>query len=212
MEKNILELLLVRHGQTDWNVERRVMGAEPISLNAEGQKQIQTLSQHLKSYPIHALYTSPHQRTRESAEILNQHFKLPVQVAEALREVEYGDWVGKTFAEITSLPSYQAPYLNPTQPVAPKGESFQEVGNRAVGFVESLRGLHQNQRVLLVSHADWIKTVLLHYLNIPLDRVGQLRIDNASVTYLILEPHRSKLVAINHNASFDALFTSRLSF
>ena len=212
MQKNILELLLVRHGQTDWNAQRRVMGAEPISLNEQGKTQIQNLARALQGFTIDALYSSPHQRTRESAEILNQSLQVPIQYSEALREIEYGEWVGKTFAEITRMPNYQAPYLNPQQPVAPKGETFQAVAERAVSFVESLRSQHQNKRVLLVTHADWIKAVILNYLRIPLDRVGQLRIDNASVSHLVLEPDRDRVIAINHNVSFDSLFTTRLSF
>src|SRR3990172_13432062 len=106
----MLEILLIRHGQTDWNRDRKIMGDAPIGLNDAGKDQVQRLSKLLSPVKVEALYSSPLQRTMESAEILNLNWHLSLQSHPDVREIEYGEWVGKTFREICEHPSYFAYY------------------------------------------------------------------------------------------------------
>ncbi len=207
----MLELLLIRHGQTDWNLDRRVMGRQPIGLNETGRSQVQDLALALKELPIDHIYASPLQRTQESAEILNQNRNLSPIFHESLREIEYGIWVGKTFDEVRKAKDYSDPYANPHLPVCESGESLNQVRDRAVSFTEELRQKTEG-RILLVSHADWIKTVVLHYLNLPLSQLRSLRIDNASLSYLAFDETQTRVITVNHNPSFDRLFVNRPSF
>ncbi|MBF0493146.1 MAG: histidine phosphatase family protein [Deltaproteobacteria bacterium] len=208
----MLELYLIRHGQTDWNLERRVMGKQPIGLNETGRAQVQDLALALQDLQLDQLFSSPLQRAQESAGILNQDRGLTPSLHEALREIEYGIWVGKTFEEVRSSTDFIDPYANPHLPVCAEGESLQQVRDRAIAFVEELRQKEDNARIMLVSHADWIKTVILHYLDLPLSKIRQLRIDNASMTYLTFESKQARVLTVNHNPNFARLFLNRPSF
>lgn len=208
----MLELYLIRHGQTAWNQERRVMGKQPIGLNETGKLQVQQLANSLRDLEIDELYVSPLQRTLETADILLQTRNITARINDSLREIEYGVWVGKTFDELRNVDHYVDPYANPDQPVCELGESLFQVRDRAVEFIENLRHQKDKGRLMLVSHADWIKTVVLHYLELPLTQIRKLRIDNASMTYLTFEGSSCRLVTLNQNFSFDRLFINRPSF
>lgn len=205
----MIELLLVRHGQTDWNLERRIMGSSPIPLNQKGRLQIQRTREALASIDIDLLYSSPHQRTYESSLILTEGRKLSIQTSEALREIEYGTWVGKTFQEIRTIPQYQNFFDDPHFKVGETGESLEMVRQRSIEFIEKIRLENSGKRIMLVSHADWIKCVVLHYLQIPLNQIIQFRVDNASLTYLILEDSSPKLISFNLNFETEKLFVHR---
>ncbi|MFO1520427.1 MAG: histidine phosphatase family protein [bacterium] len=205
----MLEILLIRHGETDWNRERRIMGDGPIGLNLTGQQQLKSLGQRLAPLKVESLYASPLQRTMESASILNQHWSLPLELQPALREIEYGQWIGKTFHEIRSSPDYVEYYKYPEKAVGVTGESLQNVRERGVAFIEEIRKGRTHGKVVLVSHADWIKCMVLHYMKLPLNQLYQLRIDNASVTYLTFEGHRERVIAVNHCIEFDKMFIPR---
>src|SRR5262245_13858292 len=104
----MLEILLIRHGQTDWNQERRIMGSQPVGLNAAGREQIVLLSERLRNVPFARLYASPLRRALETAEILNQGRGLTIEQDPALQEIEYGEWTGKTFQEVRSSAGFES--------------------------------------------------------------------------------------------------------
>jgi len=205
----MLEILLIRHGQTDWNRDRRIMGDQPIGLNSEGRSQMGRLSQLVSPLKVEALFSSPLKRTMESAAILNQKWNLPMEENRDLREIEYGKWIGMTFQEIRTHPEYVEYYKFPDRKVGQTGESLVEVQSRGVSFVENLRKGRTHGKLALVSHADWIKCVILHYLKIPLNQLYQLRIDNASLSYLTFEGKRERVIAVNHCVDFPGLFEPR---
>jgi broad specificity phosphatase PhoE len=205
----MLEILLIRHGQTDWNYERRIMGDQPIGLNLSGQDQIRELSKILQSYSYSAIFSSPLRRTLETAEILNEGRGIPIQTDNDLREIEYGEWVGKTFKEVRSDPHFKEYYKHPDQPVGNIGESLVQVQTRAVGFVEKIRSMMDHKKVIFVTHADWIKCVVMYYLKIPLTQLYQLRIDNGSVSYLTFEGKRERVLTINNVVDLPRLFLPR---
>ncbi len=195
----MLEIFLIRHGQTDWNRERRIMGDKPIALNSTGKAQVKALAEFLRHFPIDHFYTSPLRRTLETAEILNEGRALSLVQKKELREVECGQWVGKTFYEVSLLPGYVDYYEFPNQPVGVTGESLKQLRERSVHFVEELRSKHRKGKIVLVSHADWIKCLLMHYLKMPLQQLHQLRIDNASLSHLVFEDGKERVISINQN-------------
>ncbi len=198
------EILLVRHAQTDWNVEKRIMGAQPVALNARGVLQAYKLAEFLRSHPIQALYSSPHERALQTAAVIAKGRELSVIPEIQLREIEHGKWVGKTFAEIRALPGYKPYYESPEISMGEVGESLLQVQERGVQFVESLRRQDPGPYVL-VSHADWIKCVLMHYLRMPLIHLSKFRIDNASISYLHFTKKHERVICINYGV--DPSFT-----
>lgn len=208
MEKTLFEILLIRHGQTDWNVQKKIMGATPVELNERGHTQARAIAEYLKSHPIQALYSSPHLRALQTAEWIARERGIEVLSEPRLRELEQGDWVGKTFAEVRASPTYVAYYLDPTQPMGKTGESLQQVQARAVDFVESLKAATPG-RYALVTHADWIKCVLLYYMKMPLTQLAKFRIDNASLSCLHLEDKHERVICVNHFVESERLLGPR---
>ena len=97
-------ILWIRHGETEWNRERRIMGREEIGLNDAGREQSRSLATALQPYALDAIISSPILRARETAAIIAEPHQLEVQCDERLWEIDYGDWVGKTFDEIRAKP------------------------------------------------------------------------------------------------------------
>lgn len=202
----MLELIFIRHGETDWNLGRRIMGDKPIPLNDTGKDQVACLSNYFKDVAIDVIYSSPVVRAAETAAILGKNFNVPVIEAEKLTEIDYGDWVGMTFEEAKKLPAFLDYFYCPSRSKAPKGESMQDVFHRIVGFVEKMRKEEEGKRIVAVSHADVIKVALSNYLTIPLDRMHRLRIDNGSYSILWFGDSRERVLAINALPSIDGFF------
>lgn len=205
----MLEIILIRHGQTDWNRERRIMGRRPIGLNALGRRQSIAAARHFRGVPIDAIYTSPVRRAVETARliarVLRPH-RVPIHRAAELAEIEYGKWVGKTFDEVTGQGPYQVYHTTPKRAKPPGGEKMTTAQRRAVRLVERLRKHAKGGRVALVSHADIIKSILVHYLKLDLDELLRFRIDNGAISLLWFNGTRARVLAINCPPLPDGLF------
>ena len=94
---------IIRHGQTEFNTERRLQGAMPVPLNDQGRQQSHALGQCLQGWPIDAIYTSPRARARETAQIIGGYLGQSVYEDERLAEIAFGDFEGHTFAEVAQL-------------------------------------------------------------------------------------------------------------
>ena len=209
----MVKLLLIRHGETDWNRDRRIMGRQEIGLNETGRLQALSLKESLAQFSVDAVYSSPVCRARETAQILVEDRDLAPQYDERLVEIHYGDWVGKTFDEVRSLPDY-TPYFTRLQtPVAPNGETLFQVRDRALDFVRTIREAHPDQTVLAVSHADWIKCVVMEFLSIPFENIWKFRIDNVSTSLIECDPGGwDRVVCVNQRGDLDRLFVTRFAF
>jgi broad specificity phosphatase PhoE len=176
----MFELLLIRHGQTDWNVERRVMGDKPIPLNITGKAQARALAKKLKDVHVSAVFTSPVMRAiQTSRPLLTGRQSVALYEDEGLKEINYGDWTGRTFSEIEELPKY---FIDPLSIDIPNGEKIPDVQSRIVSSIEAMRSRYPEGRVAAISHADPIKLAVMKYLGIALNDMYKLRIDNGSVT------------------------------
>ncbi len=192
----MLELLIVRHGQTDWNMEHRVMGDKPIPINTIGKAQARSLAKGLKDIQIDAVYTSPVTRAIQTSQpILKGRDSISLYEEPGFAEIGYGDWVGRAFSEIPELPVY---FKNPTSVPIPNGENLGEVQKRALTAIENIRAKHADQRILAISHADVIKLILIHYLGLPMDEMQKFRIDNGSLTILHFDDIKDpRIICVN---------------
>jgi broad specificity phosphatase PhoE len=206
------KILLIRHGETDWNKDRRIMGREPIGLNETGRRQSKELQEALSDLSVEAVYSSPVNRALVTAEILCQGRTLAPVADERLVEVDYGQWVGKTFMEVRAMPGY-IPYMRRLEtPVAPGGETLFQVRDRAMAFLNHVAELHLDGNIFVVSHADWIKCVFMQLLLIPFENIWSFRIDNTSVGLLETEERGFRVLTINHGIDMNHLFVPRVSF
>lgn len=126
--------------------------------------------------------------------------------APGVAEIDYGLWVGRTFDEVCREKSYRVYHTTPARAQPPQGEKMTGVFRRAVGFIEGLRKRHSEGRVAVVSHADVIKIILLHYLKLDLNDLPRLRIDNGSLSSLWFNGNRSRVLGINCHADLRNFF------
>lgn len=195
----MLEVLFVRHGQTAWNVERRVMGMLPIGLTEEGRWQVDAAAADLASVRVAKILTSPARRTKETAEIIARR-KPGVQVVDdaAFAEIDYGDWIDRPFTEIEATGELQTYFDHPSVCQIPGGERVTDAMQRVITGVESIRTHVARGRVVVVTHADIVKFVLVHYLEFPLDHWQRFRIDNGTATVVRFgEHHQPRVVGVN---------------
>lgn len=192
-------LLLIRHGQTIWNVEHRLPGQLPgVELNDTGRQQAARLADALTVLPISAIISSPLERARETAEILAKGRDLSVQIEPELADTDVGKWAGQVIEQLSKDdPSWKAYVKNPT--VAPEGvETFPQVQQRVVTAVERRREQDNiGTYPAFVAHADVIKLLLAHYMGLDVERAGSMLIDNASVSMIELEEeHKPHVIAV----------------
>jgi len=144
-------ICLVRHGETDWNVERRLQGTTDTPLNSTGVKQAQACSVYLASSSYDVLITSPLKRARQTAEIINQQLHLPLQVMTEFKERHFGEAEGMSYEARRSL------YPDKNYPNQEEEDDFHE---RIMTGLQHVNQLYPDQKVLLVSHGAVIKAIL----------------------------------------------------
>lgn len=190
-------IYLLRHGETEWNRQRRVMGSLPIALSGTGVQQARALAEALARRPLAAVYSSPLRRAMQTAEILAApHGLQPVPVPD-LTELSFGEWEGKSWEELRLLRLYQEWRADPTSVTLPGGGTIAQVQERAVAALERLRATHPEQRLAVVSHAEVIKCLLCHYLGITLKFLPRLIIDNGTISTFSWGEDGVKVVRVN---------------
>ncbi len=196
--------LLIRHGETDYNKKMHLSGRLPdVHLNERGRAQAQAIADTLAKAPIKAIYSSPLERTLETAEPLAASLKLTVTPATGLLETDCGDWQGQSIKKLRRQKVWKSVQLNPSLFRFPGGEAIADCQHRMVQVIESLR--HASSEYDLVacfSHADPIKQAVAFYLGLPLDNFQRLSIDTASITALLVSENGSRLLMLNHNPTF----------
>ncbi|MCP4426645.1 MAG: histidine phosphatase family protein [Chloroflexi bacterium] len=169
-------LLLIRHGQTNWNAEGRWQGHADIPLNAMGRAQAEALAQRLADWPIRAVYSSDLKRAAMTAvslaAVLNQQ---PI-FDTAWRERDVGDFSGLTSAEArVQYPAVWAAMKNGVVN-PPNGERQLDLRARAVAAYEQVLNRHEGDTVAIVSHGGTLANVISHVLRIPEDSYGRFRL------------------------------------
>jgi broad specificity phosphatase PhoE len=150
----LTELLLCRHGRTEWNVLGRYQGQTDVPLNAEGREQARLLALELRDLPISAVYSSDLARSVDTAAAIACQHGLPVVQDDRLREIHQGRWEGQTVAEIRRadaalLDLWQAA---PREVTLPGGESLADVRERAIAVVREIVARYPDDLVCVVSH------------------------------------------------------------
>jgi probable phosphoglycerate mutase len=192
--------LLIRHAVNDY-VGKAIAGRMPgVHLNAEGNEQAERLVERLAGYPIAAIYSSPMERARETAEPLARRLGLPIRTEDGIHEWNAGVFSDKTLEELEKDEAWKRHHVYRLGNRLPDGELVIEVQARFVTALERLRHEHDEQTSALFCHADPIKMALFYYLGITLDYLSRLELDAASVSVLQLADWGAKLVKVNETA------------
>ena len=185
-----VRLLLVRHGETDWNRQTRFQGQIDVPLNDNGRQQSQKASEFLQEVAIDFAVSSTMLRPKETAEIiLKQHPNVKLELQDGLREISHGLWEGKLETEIEQeFPGeLQRWRLIPTQVQMPEGENLQQVWERSVAAWQSILQTASNNQfktVLVVAHDATNKTLLCHILGLSLENFWSFRQGNGAVSVI----------------------------
>ena len=174
-------LWLVRHGQTDWNLEKRYQGHTDFPLNATGLKQAELAAQMLGGRRYAALYSSDLQRARITAEIIGAQIGLEVIVDQRLREVNLGAWEGMLVGDIQARypDEWEARQRDRLHVRPPGGESVLDVATRIWPAVDDLAARHPGDDIIVVSHGLALATVLCRVQHAPLASARDLIPENA---------------------------------
>jgi broad specificity phosphatase PhoE len=185
-----IRLLLVRHGETDWNRQTRFQGQIDVPLNDNGRQQSQKAGEFLRDVAIDFAVSSTMLRPKETAEIiLKQHPNVKLDLQDGLREISHGLWEGKLESEIEQefLGELQRWRLVPAQVQMPEGENLQEVWERSVAAWQSIvqaASTNQFKTVLVVAHDATNKTLLCHVLGLSLENFWNFRQGNGAVSVI----------------------------
>jgi len=172
-------LLLMRHGETAWNRDKRIMGDLDIALSDHGRTQCSEAAALLAGFGVDRIVTSPLRRAAETAAIVASSLDVPVTGDPRLVEVRFGDWQGKTYEEVSTDPRYLAFASDPVATATPGGETVATVQGRGLEALSAVRG---GECVLFVTHGDIIRTLLCHFLATPLGQYRRIRTDNCGLS------------------------------
>ena len=186
---------LIRHGHHGL-LAGVLCGRMPgVGLDDLGREQMRLAAGSLHPRPD-IIQASPQLRAQQSAQIVAHYFDLGIETASAVDEIDMGDWTGRTFESLQTEEAWRAWNARRGSTSPPKGESMGHLQARVLRHIESLRD-RPDESVVIVSHAEPIRAMVLHCLDMPLDDFHEVDIAPASITTLVYEPDRLRLVAVN---------------
>jgi probable phosphomutase (TIGR03848 family) len=188
-------LALVRHATTVATGHRLGGWTPGVHLDEAGRAQAAATASRLAPHPVAALYSSPLERTMDTAEIIAATLGLDVEVRRGLGETDYGDWTDRALDELRTEDLWRVVQATPSRVTFPGGESLRGSQARMVDALEEVAAAHdEDALVVAVSHADPIKAALAHFLGMPLDTFQRLVVTPASVSLVALPTGRPPAV------------------
>jgi probable phosphoglycerate mutase len=194
--------LLIRHAMCD-PVGQAISGRQPgVHLNETGRRQATVLAERLHGIPLTALYSSPLERAMETARPIGLRQNLEVRSAAGFNEIEFGEWTGRSLAELEGLPEWGWFNSYRSGSSIPGGENIPEVLSRVLRELDRLRALHPEpkSKVAVVSHGDVLRSLLAQVLGISLDLIHRVELSPASISILELESYGPRLLLLNSTA------------
>jgi probable phosphomutase (TIGR03848 family) len=204
-------LVLVRHAVTE-QTGPLLSGRTPgVDLSEEGRRQAKEASERLAGLSITAIYASPIERTRQTAEAIAEPHGLEVTTLDGVLEADYGEWTGGKLVELAKTDLWKTVQRAPSRARFPEGESIAAMQARMIAALDEVVAAHPGETIVVVSHADPIKSALAHYAGMHLDHFQRLHVSPASVSVIELGPHSTMLVKSNDTGSLDELIPKEKS-
>jgi len=162
---NMARLFIARHGQTEWNREGRLQGWEDAPLTDKGIEQAEALRERLTEEDIDEVYCSPLGRTKKTAEIILEGNDLSIKEDERIKEINMGEWEGTKGEEIKKrFPKlYSDFWERPHLYIPISGESFHDLKERVIPFIEEVLEKHDDENILIVSHGCASKLMMSYF-------------------------------------------------
>jgi len=192
------QIILVRHGETEWNVKEVFRGRIDIELNETGVKQAELLAEHLSKIKINAIYSSPLRRALTTAEKIAGYHKVDVVTTPGLMDLDFGEWQGLPHQEVRDR--YKELYARwthrPDLIRMPAGESLDEVRKRTISVVDGVIAKYEGS-VVLVSHRVVNKVLICALLG--LDNSHFWNIEQATCGLTIFTYENERFILTRHN-------------
>ena len=192
-----MKLILIRHGETLSNKEKRIQGISDIELSTVGIEQAHLLALSLKDYPIEAIHTSPLKRAMQTAEIINEFHRKELQTHQDLMEMDYGDFEGVSFKKIMAGEKdfIDKWMTDPASVKMPNGESLTQLQERAWRALKRI--INKEENALVVTHNFTIATIICRIKNISLNEFVSACVGNASKTIVSIQKEGIFIEAFN---------------
>jgi probable phosphoglycerate mutase len=193
-------MILVRHGQTEWNRIERFRGRADVPLNETGLAQAEATGRRVAAewQPV-ALYSSPLSRSVKTAEAIARHFSLEVQIRPGMADIDYGEWQGLSPEEVSARwpQEIDAWYKRPHLACIPGGETLDDLRVRGMVTVNELVACHDGQTIVLVGHTVINRVILLSVMGLGNDRFWRLRQDTCAINVFEAEGGDYTVVSLN---------------
>ena len=181
------EIILIRHGETEWNSQKRMQGHSNSDLSEVGRGQIQALGELMKNVSFDHIYSSDSLRARQTAEAITQYSGHTLQFDQRIREKNLGVFEGLTSTEAKERHPevYRLFKTAGANYVIDEGESTQQLLERAFEFIEEIRLRHSQERVVMVTHGGVVRVLMKHALGLSIDAPTRFIIKNTGIFGLI---------------------------
>lgn len=191
-----MKLYLVRHGETDWNIESKIQGQTDIELNERGRQQAEEFASRIagEDYQVNSIYTSSKRRALETARIIGAALKIEPRVQPGLEEICLGKWEGYTWKQVKELfwDEYQLWRDNRRYQEPPLGESYQQLLDRLLPAIREIAHKEKGN-VLVVTHSAVIMTLLSYIYDTPFeDMAKNYKTGNAGIVELDVDLLRNR--------------------
>ena len=201
-------VLLVRHGQTP-TTGIELYGRKPgVHLSDKGLDQAKKVAQRISAMGrqrFEAIYCSPLERTKQTAQAISSELQLKVKQDRGLLELDVGDWTGRKLTQLRKLKSWSSVQKYPSGFRFPNGESFTEMQTRMAGTVNRLVERHPGKAIVAVSHADPIRALVAHAMGTHLDLFQRTVVSPCSVTAILYTSNGPVVLSVNNTGELSDL-------
>ncbi len=197
------EIIIIRHGETEWNKTGRFQGHSDVPLSAEGRAQAAMLGENLAVDHVDMIYASDLTRAMETAAPLAQRFGLEVISDPQLRELNFGAWEGRNFNDVNAENpnAMKNFYTDPERANIPESEPFPEFQRRIAGRVREIVAQERGKRIVIVSHGASIRILLADLLSMPIRSIWHLSQLNTAVNKIRFEDDGFAVVTLMNDTS-----------
>ncbi len=207
-----MRLIIIRHGESEWNRLGRYQGQADAPLSPRGLAQADALAERLRHEPFDCIYTSPLARARlTGAAVARHHPEVPFIDEPALMEIHHGDWQGLSLEDVQQrFPAGLAEWRDhPTRAQMPNGESFSNILKRVLDCKEALQRRHHDAIVLLSTHDVVVKILVADALGMDMDRINRIWVTNASISVIEYGAASPYLVSLSEACHLGRLEVAR---
>ena len=200
---NITRLYLIRHAETNLNLDNRYLGKTDVSLNSKGIVQAELMKKLVKNLSIDVFFTSPLKRAKETCEIMLRGKNMPIKVRSELSEINFGLWEGLTYDEVKAkyLNQLEKWERNPLINKPPQGETMTEVSNRVSTFYNEILDSYRGKDIAIVSSGGVLNILLCFLFEIKPKALWQFSLSAASLSKVLIYPNnQAVLTLLNDNS------------